>query len=390
MVTESNQQLPKKKKRRLLRLIVLLACLALFVVTAVFLIRDFTSGDSRILGFLSPRVTDITTDEFNFSVGRDRVFAYIEDSVVSAGTLGVQVLDTGGRETLRDSFRLARPAIVSSKDRCVAFDIGGSAVRVISSSQILSSIEVTGAVVSASINQNGWFCIVTQEGGGLKGSVTVYNRSGEVVFRVNLGSGYILTAELSPDNKNLAILNLTDFGSRISFYNNIAVEKDEVDHQFDLRDELLIDIKYVSNKDVLAISTDSLYVANINEGSEVLYGFSDKRLGGYTFDGDFIAILIYDHGIGYQGRIVTLLESGTLLGDMTSEREILSMSSVNNILVILRNDGIAFYNEVLDEFPVSGGNASAAGASRALAISQDVALATTDNSAIVIRLEEES
>jgi hypothetical protein len=379
----------KKKKSRFIRLAFLLVVFSIFALVLITLIPAFGSNTSRLSGFFSPRVRDITVSEFNFDVGRDRLFTHMGDTVAAAGTLGVQVLDADGRETLRDSFRMTQPAIASSGGRCIAFDIGGSAVRVFSASQVYASLETEGAVVSASINRNGWACVVTQEGGVLRGVVTVYNSTGNMVYRVTMGSGFVLSAKLSPDNKNLAILNLTDDGSRITFYHGIDTQEDDADARFELSDELIIDIRYLSNRDVLAISTDSLLIVDNSGSGRQLYEFPDRHLGGYIIDGDFIALHLYDHGIGHQGRLVTLLMDGTILGEMELDREIISMSSVRDSLIVLKNDGLYSFNKELIEFPLSVENLSAAGASRVLAVSEDVALATSDNSAVVIRREEE-
>ena len=379
---------PKKKKRRLLSLVLLLVAIAGLVLLIVLLISGTGSCSSQHTGLFPKRLPVITVNELNFEVGRDRMFAHMDGSVVAVGTLGIQVLDAGGRETLRDPFRMIRPSVISSGGLCIAFDIGGSAVRVFNSTQVNSSIESDGVIVSASINKNGWFCIVTQESGGSRGVATVYNNLGVKVYGVVLGSGYILSAELSPDNKNLAVLNLTDTGSRITFYHDIDVN-DEHDRQFDLNGGLIIEIKYLSNGDVLTISPDSLFLVESSGDRKNLYTFSDKRLGGYTYDDDFIALLLYDYGIGHRGRIVTLLPDGTILGEMVTDREVVSMSAVGKSLVVLKSDNLLFYNEEFDVYPVSADNLSAAGANRVLAINEDTALATSDNSAVVFRREED-
>jgi len=379
---------PKKRKRRLVSLIILLVSFAGIALFVVLLISGTGSCSSQLSGLFQRRLPVITVNEFNFDVGRDRVFASVEGSIAAAGTLGIQVLDAGGSETLRDPFRMTRPALTGSGDRCIAFDIGGSAVRVFSPEQIGTSLEFDGAIVSASINKNGWFCVVTQESGGSRGVVTVYNSTGTKVYGVVLGSGYILSAELSADNKNLAVLNLTDTGSRITFYHGIDVN-DEHDWQFDLDGGLIIEIKYLYSGDVLAISPESLFLIESSGSKKDLYTFSDKRLGGYTYDGDFIALLLYDYGLGHRGRIITLLTDGTILGEMVTDREVISMSAVGKSLVVLQSDNLLFYSEELDEFPVSEDNLSVAGAGRVLAINEDTALATNDNSAVVFRREED-
>jgi len=384
----SVDDIPKRKARRVVGLVLLLAVLGLVAFVIFFLVSNDSSDAMRLTGLFSRRSSVITVDEFNFDIGRERVFANLDGSIAAAGTLGIMVLDTEGQEILRDSFRMNTPAIRSSGNSFIAFDIGGSAVRVYQSTQVVSLVETDGTVVSASINNNGWFCIVTQEAGSTRGIVSVYNSRGVLVYRVNKATGFVLSAELSHDNKKLAVLNLTETGSRISLYHDIDTEEEPFEI-FDRYGGLIIDIKYLPNGNVLAISTNSLFLVDNDGEGLMLYTFADKRLGGYAHSNDFIALHLYDFGVGYQGRLITIDHEGTVLGENSFNREIISMSAVNRSLVVLRSDGVIFYNEELEEFPVLAENISVAGASRILAISNYTAVATSDNSAVVVRRGEE-
>jgi len=384
----SGEDIPKRKTRRIIGIIISLAVVVIIITVVVILISNDSSGALRLTSLFSRRSPEISVDEFNFDIGRERMFAHVDGSIAAVGTLGVMVIDTEGRETLRDSFRLNQPAIRSSGSSFIAFDIGGSFVIVYNITSGTTLVETDGTVVSASINKNGWFCIVTQESDGSRGIVTVYNNSGTIVYRVSKGTGFVVSAELSPDNKKLAILNLTDNGSRISLYHNIDTEEEPFE-LFDRYGGLIIDIMYLPNGDVLAISTNSMFLVDTNGEGVMLYTFSDKRLGGYAHDKDFIALHLYDYGVGYQGRLITFHTDGTILGEISFNREVLSISAVDRSLVVLRNDGVLFYNEELDEFPISADNISVAGASRILAVNANTAVATSDNSAVVVRRGEE-
>lgn len=375
---------PKKRRRRTLSLVLSLVSFAVLTLIAVTLISGGESWFSRLTGLFTPRSPAALASEYDFDIGRNRVFAETGGAIAAAGTLGIQVLDSGGRETFRDSFRMIQPAIIEIEGLFLSFDIGGTAVRVFSTSQLIASIEANGSVVSASVNKNGWLCVVTQEGGGSKGVVTVYNSLGKDIYEVSLGSGYILSAVISPDNHSLAILNLADSGSRITFYHGITTDKDEPDSVFELTSGLLIDMWYQLNGNVLAVSTESLLLIDNKGAGRIIYSYTDKRLGGYTHSGGFITLHLYDYGIGYSSRLLTLLEDGTVLGDISIDREIISMSSRSGSLVILRNDGLTFYSDELEELSASADSISAAGANRVLALESGAALATSDNSAIIL------
>jgi len=384
----SGEDIPKKRNRRIIGLIILLTVITIIIFVIVSLISNDSDGVLRLTGLFSRRSSEITVDEFSFDIGRERMFAHIDGSIAAVGTLGVMVIDGEGRETLRDSFRMSQPAIKNHGSNFIAFDIGGSAVRVYNGPQLISLVETDGSVVSASINKNGWFCVVTQEGGGSRGLVTVYKNSGSVEYRVRKFTGFVLSAQLSHDNNKLAILNLTDNGSRISLYHDIGTEEEPFE-LFDRYGGLIIDIMYLPNGDVLAISTNSLFLVDTHGEGNMLYTFADKRLGGYAQHDDFIALHLYDYGVGHRGRLVTFRTDGTLLGEISFDREIISMSAAHQSLVVLRSDGVLFYSEELEEFPVSADHISVAGTSRILAVSEFLAVATSDHSAIVIRRVEE-
>ncbi|MDR2569442.1 MAG: DUF5711 family protein [Oscillospiraceae bacterium] len=379
----------KKIKRAVIKYVVLLTVFTIIAIILFSLLTGNDAGISRFTRLFSQRVPEITVDEFSFNVGRSRMFAQMNGSVAAVGTLGLQVLDTAGRETIRDSFRMTTPTIISNESRCIVFDIGGSTVRVINGTEILKAFETEGRIVSASINRNGWFCVVTQESGGFKGTTMVYNSSGAVEYRVNLGSGFILSAELSPDNRSLAILNLTETGSKINFYHDLNTHKDEPDQEFYLPDGLIVDITYLSNNEIIAISTDLLHIIKRSGTGEAIYTFEDKRLGGYTYTDNLITLHLYDYGIGNQGRLITITQNGSILGEIEIDREIISMSSIKNSLVVLRNDGVVFYNQNLEEYYEPSNNLSVGGATQILAITEDIALAASDNSAVIIKRHDD-
>jgi len=282
---------------------------------------------------------------------------------------------------------VSNPAISAVNGRAIAFDIGGSAVRVFNETQVITSLEADGEIISASINRNGWFCVSTQEGGGLRGIATVYNDKGNAVYKVNLASGYVLSAVLSPDNKSLAVLNLTDAGSRVTFYHGL--NKQDPDSSFSLTGGLILEIIYFSNGDLLAISADSLFVIDRRGSSSIMYEYYDKRISAYAFDNDFIALHLLDYGIGYGGRLIILDDKRTTLSELPTEREIISMSLGGGCLAVLRNDGLMLYDMTLEKLTLSGENDSAAGASRVLALHSGAALAVGEYTAVVVRVDTE-
>jgi len=381
MISDNN---PKKKKRRLIGVLGSLLSLAALSYIAISLISGRDMRPSWLMGLFSAREPVEMADEYNFDVGQNRVFANMGGLLAAAGTLGVQVLDIGGGEALRDPFRMSHPSISANNGWAIVFDIGGTTVRSLNGARAVASIETDSAIISASINRNGWFCVCTQGAGGYRGVATVYNNKGNPVYKTSLSSGYILSALLSPDDRSLAVLNLTDDGSRVTFYHGL--DSDIADCAFDFPGRLIVDIWYPPDGMLVAISTESLIAVDKNGIGRELYNFFGKRLGSYTFDADFYALHLLDYSIGFRGQLVTLGTDGKLLGEFPTDRGIVSMSSGSGFLAVLRNDGLSFFSAGLEELALSGDRIFASGASRVLALEGGAALAAGDHSAVIYRI----
>ena len=377
-----SEQKPKKKNRRLLGLLLSLIPLAVLTYFAISLISGQGLGISRIVDMFSTASPTLTADEFEFNVGHDIVFANLNDSVVAAGTLGMQIIGSSGKETLRDPLRMSAPAIHTGSKSAIVFDIGGTAARVVNEGEIIISHETNSPIISASINYDGYHCITTQGSGGYKGRTVVYGAKGKELYKIDLASGYILTAIISSDNKTLAILEMVEGGSRIVFY---SIDKELPSSTFDLPDTLIIDIIFLRTGDILAVSEESLLVVDSNGAGNEIYTYKGRRLGGYTYESGFIALHLLDYGIGYSGRIVTVDESGKVLGEIMTDKEILSVSSKGGDLAVLRSDGVFIYTDILEEFKAPGPPISTAETLSILAVGQGACLVAGDFSAVVYR-----
>jgi hypothetical protein len=372
-----------KKQVGLLQIVLLVVAFVVIVYIGIALSTGHSPVLSRISGFLFPeRIIHINVDEYHFEVGRNRVFADMDGAVAAAGSMGIQVLNAEGHESLNDSLRLETPAIVSNNGAAIAFDLSGTAIRVFNSSEVIASFDSLGPIVSASINENGWFAVSTQEGDGYRGVVRAYNDRGVEVFNFFSGVGYILSAEISSDNRTMAVLRLTETGSQVIFYDLVGGGYTSV---FDYQIGIILDIRFISGGSLLAISTESvIYISSSGVGREI-FGFEDKRLGRFTFGDDFVIVHLLDFGVGYSGELLRIERNGRVHSELQIDRDIVAMTQRNGYLAVLWSDGPAFLDSNFDEihhhepvFPVMG-------ATDFVFLNRYTALAAGEHSAMVIR-----
>jgi len=380
----SGNKKPKKLWRRVVGFTFSVITLIVLGYISFSLITSRPIDFSWFTNIFLPRQPIEVADELLFDVGRDRVFADMDGHVVAAGMLGVQVLDYRGNETLRVGFRMDRPAVSVNNRRAIAFDIGGHSVLVFEAGRVIYSMETNGTIISASINRNGWFTVSTQEGAGLRSLATVYNDRGNAVFRANLHMGYALYSVLSPDNRDLAVINLTDVGSRIPVWQGI--NQQDPGFTFELYNELILDMRFLPNGQIMAVSTDRLISIDRNGVSNDFFEFGSSRLGGLISEDGAILLHLLDYGVGHTGRLIRLDERGNIRAERITTRDIISMSYGGGFFVIMSADGISFLDENLYELPHTAESMILGGVNRVLALRDGVALVTGEHIAAPIKV----
>lgn len=218
-VYELKKKNKTKKKHRLLKALGSVLLLAFISVVAAILITN--SGKLSIDGLT--RLFDGARNKtgataFSFDSGVGSVFTDIEGGLAVCSSGGLQVYDVNAEKMFSQAFEMLNPTICSNGSVSAAYDLGGKLLKVFDLYSVTKSISTEGKIISASINENGWLALCMQESGAYNSVVTIYNDHVEEIFKWFSAEGHILSAAISPDNKGLAVLTLTDEGSRIVFF----------------------------------------------------------------------------------------------------------------------------------------------------------------------------
>ncbi|NLA86485.1 MAG: hypothetical protein GX847_04215 [Clostridiales bacterium] len=348
MTTVYKLKKKKNKKHRLLKAAVSVLILAAVSVVAAILITNngkLTAGGlSRLF---SGAGSGDEAAEFSFSTGFRSVFTEIDGGLAVCSGGGVHVYDIGAKLMFTDTFEMTNPTVCSTGKKAAVFDLGGKSLRVFDLYGVTKSMTAAQNIISASLNENGWMALCTQETGAYKGRVTVYNGDLNEAFYWSSAKGYILSATISPDNKSLAVLTLTEEGSRIVF---LSLDSADEKGACTMPGELILEIKYLSDNRVLAVGSDMLYVVTPDGEADALFDYPDYYLNDYSVDGDgFVLLALNDYMVGDQGRIVTANLMGKALGVMETDKKIVSVSAKGDSLAVLYSDSLVIYDRNLKE-----------------------------------------
>jgi WD40 repeat protein len=345
---KTNKNRNKKKKHRLLKVTASVVMLAVISVTAAVLITN--GGKINAEGFthlFSGTINITQAAEFSFDGGTGSVFADMDGGLAVCSGGGIQVYDVSARRMFIEAFEMTCPAVCSNGSVSAAYDLGGKLLKVFDLYGVTKSISAEGKIISASINKSSWLALCSQGSGGVKGRVTVYDANGETRYYWDSAEGYILSAAVSADNKSLAVLTLTEKGSRIVFF---SLSSPDEKGSCTLTGALVLEIRYLSDGRVLAVSKDALRVVKPDGSADVIKNYTDKYLVCYTIGSEnFTALALNDYLVGDQGSIVTVDRGGKVLGTLQTSRKILSISSSGDNAAVLYNDGLVIYDRTLKE-----------------------------------------
>ena len=375
-----------RKKHRLLKVllsVVILAALSLFAVVLVTGNGKLSlDGVRRLFGGLG---RETAAAGFLYESGFGNVYADLSGGFAVASTVGVQVFDAGGNKVYTEIFGMSNPAVASSGKLCAAYDLGGRILKVLDTAGVLGTVKTEDNIISASLGRSGALALCTQASGGYKAFVSVY-RSGRYDdtfdFRWKSGEGYILSAAISPDDKRLAVLTLTEAGSRVVFF---SLDSTEEKGSCTLPGRLALELRFMEDGGVIAVCKDALISVGADGSSQVLLDYSDKYLAGCSAGDGFTAVALSDYMVGGQGMLITVDDEGKTLGTLQTQRRVLSVSAREGYLAVLYGDGFAVYDKNLKE---CANDDDTAGALGTIMRSDGTALLITSHSASVFNAVE--
>lgn len=314
----------------------------LLIVAAVciFLYRDRLTPASKTTETAAD--SPAAGETYTFETGSQQMFALMGSSLAIASTTGLQVLDGNGKSTLREVFSMTEPAVCANDDRCVFYDVGGTAIRVVSGGKS-STLTQKDPLTSVSLNSEGYLAVTGQED-GYKGCVTVYDPDLKAVYEWYSGSGYPLDAAVSPDSANLAVLTAGASGSEIHLF---ALNSEKETATVQISNDLAFRLHYSKNGDFCVLSQKSLSFYTPGGKQLDSFSFGSNTLDNYEFGSDMTVVALGKYVSGGSTELTSFGQDGKKLGTVTLAESPTALSSQGRKLLVLTSDSAVVYDSAL-------------------------------------------
>jgi hypothetical protein len=341
---EKAEKQPTRGSRVLRRVLAgILTLLLVVLALLVFVFRDELTGAGlrRIFGVGEPAAA---REAFTYETGAMQVFAPAGDGLAVASGSSVQLLNAAGETVFKQVISYDAPAVFASEKGALFCDLGGTGC-------ILADFEgnernpSSGAEIqTAGMNEDGWFYIVTAES-GYKGLVSVYNSACEKQYEWWSGSGYVLRAAISPDDRSLAVLCVEQEGAKLHFF---ALNSETERGSATVADTLLIDLCWLGPDSVCAVGETGVWFYAGDGTEKGVYALDGRYLLDYEFGrAGFAAIFVSAYRSGAGGTLLTLDARGQTLGSAELDRDVISLSAVGKQVLAMTGDCLALYSQDL-------------------------------------------
>lgn len=337
--TRPNKNQKRTVKRALAVGIAVIALIALALL-ALFSGKGVASGSlSGIV--IAGDASGGETEPFTYETGSQQAFARAGDGFAVASTSSLQLVNGVGVTVGKEICSFTTPAVSASADCALFFDVGGTGCVRMGFDGTKTAIEPNGTIISASINSSGYYTIITEHA-GYKGLVSVYDSKGTLVYEWYSGEGYALKADVSPDNKHLAVLCVTETGSTIHIFSlTSTTEKAKVRYE----DKLLFEIRFMNSSTVCGLGENGIYFTSVDGTKTASQEFDYWYLCDYCIhSGDVAVLYLSRYRTGADGTLFTVDSSGKVLGKLPMTNEVLSVSANGKNVLVMTSSSLELYS----------------------------------------------
>lgn len=333
------QRLSRRDRIRVIAgLVVMLLLVAAAVV--VYIMRDSFHTDP--LALIAPTAPKADA-EYLFDTSSGQCFASAGRGFAVATSSSLELFDENGQVAASRLVQMETPAIAACPDFAVFYDIGGLNIAAAYFDGSVRELSPVGTIFSATVSDGGYLALST-ECAGYRGLVTVYDPTLEPIYQWYSSSAWIISAEVSPDGRSLAVLSYTASGSEVRLFD---LSKTEQQAAFSVSDTVLLDAHWFSTSQLCAYSADRAYFFDSNGYWSGTGDFEDKFLIGCAFGDGFVVFALSQYRAGTASTLVSYDANAKQLGTAELQSELISLVAGGTEALVLCPDSAILYSSSL-------------------------------------------
>ncbi len=272
----------KQSKKNILKNTIIFICMIIIIVLVTLYISNEAVRNVIDRYILRKEVSEEQTVSIELSGDENKsIFAYDKYIVVLNNGL-LTSYNSFGNKAFTNEISISNPIFVA-KDKflCIA-EKQGNKIYLLSGGNIVWQNDVEGSISQINVNKNGYVSAIVK-GTSHKTVILTYNDKGKELFKTYLSSTNPIKAQMSNDNKYLAVAEVNSSGSIVqSYIKLISVQKAENDPtnsvEYTYKAEpgrLIIDMEYQDKNKLVCMYNDVVEIIE-NEKNQEVFKMTDK------------------------------------------------------------------------------------------------------------------
>lgn len=348
---ENAQKPPKKKRGFLRRVLLLLVILAVVLAAAVLSTMEDGQHFSALRRWLMYGETAQTQDLYTYASHQGNRCVPLGEDLLVVNQNSIQLLQRGGLVLCDLPVSMTAPSVSVGSELAAVCDAGGSTVYAMDRAGLRFTHTAGDGLLCYSARVNGLdYLAVTEQKNGFKAAVTVYDESGNLVFRFDSHDNYLSDAAVTEDGKSLVVIALDAqkgaFTSTLVIYDLATAQRTGA---YPLRDGLVLDFS-LNGSDIVTLCDKRLVVTSQSGETLLNHTYGELYLHDYALTGsDFCTLLLGRYQSSNVCSLATFGMDGAPLATLDLTEEVLDMSAAGDCLAVLYSDSLVIYDRTLTE-----------------------------------------
>lgn len=344
--TEDKRQMRRRRqtRRTIWRIVIVAVIVALAVV--VWLNWNVLAPDKLWAAFQDAVSGSIGSYPVDLSGSDPRRLAQVEDYTVVLTDSHLTYFNGDGAEVTRYTCTYAEPLLRTEGKFLLVAEQGAKRLQLTTRNKVELELKTEQKIRTVSLNAKGQFAVLTDGPQGYVVQITVYDKSGKVLYTRN-SNRTVTDVVLSPDGTTVSAVSVEavdgTLNTRLEVYSTTSASPD-AQCAYQAEDDLLYRIAYLSDGTLVAIGEQSVVLMNTADGGVSLYTPDGLHILGYAVGGDTLALALRPYGATAGGTAVVLSSGGAEHCTTEFEGEFRHLSGVQGQYTLLTDHSVQAFS----------------------------------------------
>lgn len=328
--------------------------LLLLIMVTMALLFIFTNKDKinmdnfrRLLAKIDIGISlgsEIDDTQIDFEYRENSVTSVYKDGIARLTGERLSIMDNRGTQFLNVLSGFEQPQLIANDKYVLAYDSGGTELIVTNSFAVLFEKTFSDKIINASMNDSGYFAVVTQSD-GYKSSVYVFNSKFEEIFKWDSLSRYIVDVEVAHNNDAIAVSTLYSEGEAIMPQINYFEFSDEnITWSVDFDETVSPAISCKSDGTVCAIFEWGVCFIDNKGREKSRYQFEQNLVQNFDIDDEKYNAFVLSHSVSGNSTLVVLDNNGIMISSTEIDEYIKSVDVMGDKVALLSANNVMALN----------------------------------------------